>query len=102
MADNIATWISLGIFAIVYLLVAIRFVRNRLAPIKKVRATVIDKSKTELLSTHGRGKRYRYAIVFSANGRKLSFYVSAFSYDGYRKGESGMLTYQGSRLIDFH
>ncbi len=102
MPDNIATWIFTGLILIVYLLIAIRFLKNRLAPVKKVRVTVIDKNRIERFSKYsGNGKRYQYAIVFSANGQKLSFYVSEFSYGGYRKGETGMLTYKGDRLIDF-
>ena len=100
MPQNITTWIFMGLLAVVYLLVLIRFLRNRFAPVKKVKATVIDKNKVELFSKHG-GKHYKYAVVFSAGAEKLSFYVSEFSYGGYRKGESGMLTYKGNRLIDF-
>lgn len=47
------------------------------------------------------GKHIRYVIVFEAEGKTLSFYVSEFSFGGYRKGERGKLTYQGGRLIDF-
>ena len=102
MPDNIASWIFMGLIAFAYLLVAIRFAKNCLAPVKKVRATVIDKNRIEVFSKYsGNGKRYKYAIVFSTSGGKLSFYVSEFSYGGYRKGETGTLTYKGDRLIDF-
>jgi len=47
------------------------------------------------------GKRVKYAVTFLTDGKKKSFYVSEFSYNGYRKGEKGTLTYQGDRLIDF-
>jgi hypothetical protein len=40
-------------------------------------------------------------VTFSAEGKRLSFYVSAFSYAGYTINESGMLTYKGDRLIGF-
>ena len=98
---NATNWIFMGLIGIVYLLVMIRFLQNRFAPVKKRKATVIDKNRRELFSKHG-GKQYKYAVIFSADGQKLSFYVSEFSYNGYRKGETGMLTYQGNRLIDFH
>ena len=102
MPGNITTWIFMGLLAVVYLLVLIRFVCNRLAPVKKVKATVIAKNRVEMFSKYsGSGKQYKYAVVFMAEGRKVSFYVSEFSYGGYRKGESGMLTYKGNRLIDF-
>ena len=102
MPDNMVSWIFMGLILVVYLLVMIRFLRNRLAPVKKVKATVIDKNRVELFSKYsGSGKQYKYAVVFQSGGQKLSFYVSEFSYGGYRKGESGTLTYKGNRLIDF-
>ena len=102
MGENVANWVFMGMIIVIYLLIMIRLIRSRLAPVKKVKATVIDKNRVELFSKYsGNGKRYKYAIVFSADGKKLSFYVSEFSYGGYRKGESGTLTYKGDRLIDF-
>lgn len=102
MPDNIVSWIYFALFAVLYLLLLVRFLKNRIAPIKKVKATVIDKNRVEFFSKYrGNGKGYKYAVVFSADGRKLSFYVSELSYGGYRKGESGTLTYKGDRLIDF-
>lgn len=100
MPDSIVSWVFFGFIAVLYILILIRFLKNRLAPVKKVRATVIDKNKIESFSKYS-GKHIKYAVVFSADGRKLSFYVSEFSYGGYRKGESGTLTYKGGRLIDF-
>ena len=35
-------------------------------------------------------------------GKKKVFYVSAFSYSGYRQNETGTLRYRGDRIIDFH
>ncbi len=102
MGGNVANWIFIGIILAIYLLIMIRLIRNRLVPVKKVKATVIDKNRVELFSKYsGTGKRYKYAVVFRVGDRKLSFYVSEFSYGGYRKGESGTLTYKGDRLIDF-
>lgn len=75
---------------------------HKLAPVRTVKAKVVDKNRTELFSKYsGTGKSYRYAVVFEADGKKVSFYVSEFSYGGYRKGETGTLKYQGRRIIDF-
>lgn len=102
MPDNIVSWILFALFGVLYLLILVRFLKNRLAPVRKVRATVVDKNRIESFSKYsGNGKRYKYAVVFSAEGKKLSFYVSEFSFGGYRKGETGTLTYKGDRLIDF-
>lgn len=90
-------------FAALYLLVAVRLVKKRFARKRTVRAEVIGKQTVEQFSKYaGNGKRMKYVVIFQAEGRKLSFYVSEFSYGGYRKGEKGQLTYQGDRLIDFH
>ena len=102
MPGNIASWIFFGLFCGVWLLAMLRLLGMRLAPVKTVRATVVDKNRTEVFSKYsGNGKHCKYAVVFSAEGKKLSFYVSEFSYGGYHKGETGMLTYKGDRLIDF-
>jgi hypothetical protein len=100
MPENIVSWVMMAVFAIPAALAGIRWIAYRLAPVKKVRATVVDKNRIEGMSRQG-GKRYRYAVVFSAEGKRLSFYVSEFSFGGYRKGERGMLTYKGNRIIDF-
>ena len=80
----------------------VKAVRNKYAPVKTVRAVVVDKYRSETFSKYsGDGKRTQYTIVFSAQGKTLSFYVSEFSYNGYRINEEGTLTYKGDRLIGF-
>lgn len=102
MPDNLSNIIIISLFFGVGLLAAIRLLAKRLAPVKTLPATVADKHKTEVFSKYaGNGKHIKYAVVFSAGGKKLSFYVSEFSYGGYRVGEKGMLTYKGNRIIDF-
>lgn len=94
--------IMIGIFAVLCLLAFFRFVKDWLAPVKTVNAKVVDKGKEKLFSKAGAyGRSARYYVVFQAEGKKLSFYVSEFSCGGYRKGETGKLTYKGRRLIDF-
>ncbi len=106
MPENISNivisslYIGVGALAMVSFL--IRTIKNRYAPTKTVKAVVIDKNKIETFSKYsGNGKAEKYVIVFSANGKKKSFYVSQFSYNGYRINEKGTLKYKGDKLIEF-
>ena len=106
MPENIASivilslFVGISVFAFVSLLV--KLVKNRIAPVRTVKAIVLDKQKVEIFSKYsGTGKREKYVIVFSVDGKKKSFYVSQFSYGGYRLNEKGTLKYQGDKLIDF-
>ena len=100
MADGILGWIQIGL-AVLGLLAAILLpISHKFSPVRTIRAKVIDKNKVEFPSKYG--KNTKYAIVFQTEGgKKLSFYVSEFSYGGYRRGETGTLKYQGDRIIDF-
>lgn len=62
MPENIATYMMLALWFAVMLLIAIRFIRNKCAPIRQVKAKVIDKSKMEVFSRTG--PKFRYAVVF--------------------------------------
>ena len=96
----ISLFLGVGALAVVSLLV--KTVKNRYAPIKTVKAVIIDKNKVETFSKYsGTGKSEKYVIVFSVNGKKKSFYVSQFSYNGYRVNEKGTLKYKGDKLIEF-
>ena len=106
MPENIASivvlslFVGISVFAFVSLLV--KLIKNRVAPVRTVKAVVLDKQKVEIFSKYsGTGKREKYVIVFSVDGKKKSFYVSQFSYGGYRLNEKGTLKYQGDKLIDF-
>ena len=93
---SIPNMIMLGLAIILQLLLVVKLLRNVLAP-------VIDKHTVSFFSKYsGSQKNTRYVVVFSSGGKKLSFYVSSFSYGGYHKGETGMLKYKGGRIIDFH
>lgn len=102
MPENLSSIIIIVLFLGVGALAAIRLLTRRVAPVRTVAAVVADKHKTEVFSKYaGNGKQVKYVVVFSAGGKKLSFYVSEFSYGGYRVGEKGTLTYKGSKLIAF-
>ena len=94
------------IFYILWLALMIRLfavaLRNAFAPVRTVKATVIDKHTLESFSKYSQDRTHvRYVVVFLAEGKKKSFYVSAFSYQGYHLKESGTLKYKGDRLISF-
>ena len=98
----VITSIFIGIGALAMGSIIARTIKNRYAPIKKVKAVIIDKNKIESFSKYsGNGKAEKYVIVFSANGKKKSFYVSQFSYNGYKVNEKGILKYKGNKLISF-
>ena len=106
MPENIASivvlslFVGISVFAFVSLLV--KLIKNRVAPVRTVKAVVLDKQKVEIFSKYsGTGKQEKYVVVFSLDGKKKSFYVSQFSYGGYRLSEKGTLKYQGDKLIDF-
>ena len=104
MPENISNivitffFMSIGVLAFGNILV--RTIKNRYAPIKTVKAVVIDKNKIEAFSKYS-GKAEKYVIVFSVNGKKKSFYVSQFSYNSYKVNEKGTLKYKGNKLIEF-
>ena len=103
MLENLPSTIMLGLMILVSLLAFGRWALKRMAPLKTVQAEVVDKHVIKLAysKTGTYGKKAQYCVVFRTEGKKLSFYVSEFSYNGYRKGESGKLTYKGDRIIDF-
>ena len=106
MPENISSIVMFSLFVGVGSLamgrILIRTIKNRYAPIKTAKAVIIDKNKTETFSKYsGDGKAEKYVIVFSVNGKKKSFYVSQFSYNGYRINENGTLKYKGDKLIEF-
>ena len=103
MPDNLTSIIMLGLMLLVSLLAFGRWVLKKFAPVKTVQAKVVDKHIIKLAysKTGTYGKKERHCVVFQVEGKKLSFYVNEFSYNGYRKGETGRLTYKGDRIIDF-
>lgn len=97
--QNIGILLFLGL----WIFVGIKLLLRRLGPVRTVKAKVVDKCKAETFSKYsGTGKSVRYVVTFEIAGKRKGFYVSEFSYGGYRKGESGTLKYKGDKIIDFH
>ena len=102
VSNIVVSALFIGVVILAMVSILIRTIKNHYAPIKTVKAVVIDKNKIETFSKYsGNGKAERYVIVFSANGKKKSFFVSQLSYNGYHINEKGMLKYQGDKLIEF-
>ena len=102
MPENLPSIILFSLFIGIVLLALTRVTLLRFSPTKTVSAVVLDKQKTEAFSKYsGSGKQEKYVVIFSSNGKKYSFYVSKFSYDGYRIGQKGTLTYKGNKLLSF-
>lgn len=95
-------WFFWGAYLLVMTRVLAKVLKGRFGKPITASAEVVGKQTVEWFSKYSRnGKHTRYAVTFLVDGKKKSFYVSEFSYGGYRKGEKGKLTYQGDRLIDF-
>lgn len=102
MHDNIMLYFYLAFCIFFVIAYVIRRGKSVFAPVTVVDATVVHKQEVELLSKYaGNGKHVKYAVTFLVKDKRISFYVSSLSYDGYNIGESGTLTYKGDRLIDF-
>ena len=80
-----------------------RFLRGKYGPVKTVKAKVVSKYKldTQTKIYGSLAKPAGYAVVFSINGKTRRFLVSEYSYNGYRKGETGTLRYRGDRIVSF-
>ena len=106
MPDNLASIVVgcllIGVWLLAMTRVLIKRIRTQYAPIKSAEAVVIDKNVVKTFSKYaGNRQNEKYVIVFSVSGKKKSFYVSQFSYGGYRINEKGTLTYKGDKLITF-
>lgn len=106
MPENISNIVIISLFigigALAMISIIVRTIKNRYTSVKTVKAVVTDKHIVETFSKYsGTGKREKYVVVFSVDGEKKSFYVSQFSYNGYRFNEKGTLKYKGDKLIEF-
>ena len=98
--------VILCVYLVLGLVVAVplvmKLVKNVFAPTIIANATVVHKQTVKTFSKYsGTGTHTKYVVTFSVNGKNRSFYVSAFSYKGYKMGDTGTLTYKGDKLIGF-
>ena len=94
--------VFMGLLILIYSVPVIRILQSKFGSTKTVQAVVANKYSSKPFSKYaGAGKSEKYVIVFSVDGKKKSFYVSQFSYGGYRVNEKGTLKYKGDKLIEF-
>ena len=102
MGNNIIGYVFLGLSLVCIVVYITKFIQDRLSPVRTAKATVVHKQTVETFSKYsGNGTHTRYSVTFQIGNKKRSFYVSEFSYRGYKVNESGTLKYRGSRIIDF-
>lgn len=102
MPENLTGYIAVAIVIIWFVGMLVWFFRRQYGPTKTVKATLVNKQVTESFSKYSAtGKSKQCYVTFLVNGKRRSFKVSEFSYNGYHKGETGILKYKGDRLIDF-
>ena len=102
MENNIVGYVFLGLCLLCIAVYIARFLRDRVSPVKTVKATVVHKQTVETFSKYaGNAVHKKYAVTFRTENKKLSFYVSEFSYGGYKVNETGTLKYKGSKIVDF-
>lgn len=103
MPQNLSAYIGVAVTIIWFVAMLVWFFNRQYGKAKTVKATVVNKQVTESFSKYSvSGKSKQYYVTFLVNGKRRSFKVSEFSYNGYHKGETGILKYKGDRLIDFH
>lgn len=102
MPENFSAYIGVAVTILWFVGMLVWFFQRQYGRTKSVKATLVNKQVTESFSKYSAsGKSYHYYVTFLINGKRRSFKVSEFSYDGYHKGETGTLKYKGDRLIDF-
>ena len=98
---NIIFWL-LGLVIITAIL--IRLIRQPNTKPVTNKATVIDKQtyiKEKLSKAQAPQKEMIYTITFLCNGKELTFYTSAETYDACRIKQKGLLTYKGLQFLNF-
>ena len=75
--------------------------KKRLAPVKKVRAQLVEKYVYTPVSRSEANPKV-YVLVFETEkGKRLSFNVPQFSYGGYKLKKKGALKYKGDMILEF-
>ena len=102
MPENLVGYIGVTLTIVWFVCMLVWILQRRFGSTKTVRATVVNKQVNEVYSKYsGNGKIKQYYVTFLIGKKRRSFKVSEFSFNGYRKGETGTLKYKGDRLIDF-
>lgn len=102
---NIVNIVLMLFSLFIFTAIAYRIISEKFSKTMTTEAVVVDKQKFEhrvLPKAMAPYSGVKCVITFLADGKRLSFYVSEFSYDGYAINEKGTLTYKKNRIIDFN
>lgn len=100
--DTVINLIFIFLFILCWAFIIKKLIWNRIAPVKTVKAELVDKYKANSPSRYPKAfKPEKCIVVFKVGDKKLAFGVSEFSYNNYRVKEKGTLTYKGSNIISF-
>ncbi|MBE7035736.1 MAG: DUF2500 domain-containing protein [Ruminococcaceae bacterium] len=98
---NIVFWL-LGLAIVT--LILLRFICQQSRKTVTNKATVVDKQKyvKETLSKSQAPKTETlYTVTFLCNGKELTFYTGAETYEACHIKQKGLLTYKGLQFVDF-
>ena len=99
---GILSVIAIVLFLLCWFLIIKKFAENKYSKVRILNAKITDKYKSNTVSHYpGTYNRVNYTVVFEADGKKLSFSVSEFSYNNYKVNKKGTLKYQGNKIISF-
>ncbi|MBR2499718.1 MAG: DUF2500 family protein [Clostridia bacterium] len=100
--NNIINLFFIFIFLLCWLFILRKMILNKFAPVKTVKAEVVDKYKSDVVTKyHGTFKTERYVVIFKTKNEKLILNVSQFTYDNYKINDKGTLKYKGTKIISF-
>ncbi|MBQ8002393.1 MAG: DUF2500 family protein [Clostridia bacterium] len=97
--NNIVGWIIPAFVGLIWVLYIVKLIRSRYSSVKTVKAKLVEKYQYKPVSRYNTGDMY--VIVFEAEGKKLSFKVSKFSYNSYKVKKNGTLKHKGEKIISF-
>lgn len=100
---GVALIIAFGVIMVVG--ITRRFLKDCIQKKQCIEAKVVDLYDTSYYKTGGirTGQRFvtDYVVTFYAGTKTLKFIVSPWMYGSLHKGDQGILTYKGSRLLKF-
>ena len=93
--------VTMGVFIVLCLDNVITWYKNNHAPIEVVHAIVCDKKRNMTLNGLSATLNTFYASFRLENGEVKEFPIDSVAYYGLEEGQSGELTYQGSRFLRY-
>lgn len=101
------TWERLGLFILIGLVFALAMnlpYMKRKRPVVECHAIIKEKRMEYSNSAQMKyqGDRWNYLIIFvDVQGNKIELFTNESNYVKYQEGDTGKLSYQGDKLIEF-